>query len=739
MTKAELSLMKSPGARLVSAAFNNDFDAAERLLMEERVDINSRDWDDTTPLIAAASKGHRKLLEMFLAHGANVNAIDRDNVTSLSQAAFGGHQEIVFLLLPLVDDVDSTALSRVTALWLAASEGHAEIVSTLIEHGADHANARSDGITALMVASASGHSRVVQILLEAGASAVDTDQDGLTALMSAAEQGDLDTVRMLVDAGADVNLMSESGFSALIIACAHGHLPVVQYLFASGGALLTSKHPQDITPLMYAAAGGFIEVVQYLLDQPQMSAEFVNKRHASGGSALTEAASANHKDVLQALIIAGADPLVVDNDGITGLMAAAAEGYTDICQILLDAGVPVNTAAKSGGTALMFAAGEGHVEVTALLIEKGANVNMVVEADAEYIEKVAKDIAQGKEGVEPHKNGVSALMVAALEGHFDTVRLLVEDGHAHVTAVDDDGSTALTNAAKGKHYSICLYLLEHGANPNDSFAATSFSSSSTGGDGLDFDSDSVSHTQHTGNLLMDAILMSNSELANLLIEKGAALSYMDDDGVTPLIQAAYQGMTEIVSILLMHDAELVLSVNHEGVSPLIAAASEGHTDVVKLIMDTGKADINLKDKDGTTSLMAAAVRGYKDTIVALLSYGAQVNMQNIDGHTALMFAYNGKNQVQTLLEKYNTYLSADGNDSVDEKVAHESVVIITEALLTHTEIISLLVSSGADGDIKDFEGHVAVDFDYQEVLSLSRGDEEAGEVSPTLSSDDTEL
>ena len=40
-------------------------------------------------------------------------------------------------------------------------------------------------------------------------------------------------------------------------------------------------------------------------------------------------------------------------------------------------------------------------------------------------------------------------------------------------------------------------------------------------------------------------------------------------------------------------------------------------------------------------------------VEVLLKYNANVNDQNVDGHTALMFAYNGRNQVASLLDKYS--------------------------------------------------------------------------------------
>jgi ankyrin repeat protein len=121
-------------------------------------------------------------------------------------------------------------------------------------------------------------------------------------------------------------------------------------------------------------------------------------------------------------------------------------------------------------------------------------------------------------------------------------------------------------------------------------------------------------------------------------------------------------------------------------------------------MKEGKASVNAKDKDGTNALMAAAVRGHKEVVEALVKGGADVNAQNADGHTALFFAYNGLNQVASLLDKYGEYIQ--GEDDNNTK-------IIQEALQTHNEVVALLLASGADETIKDKEGHTAADFNYK--------------------------
>jgi ankyrin repeat protein len=149
------------------------------------------------------------------------------------------------------------------------------------------------------------------------------------------------------------------------------------------------------------------------------------------------------------------------------------------------------------------------------------------------------------------------------------------------------------------------------------------------------------------------------------------------------------------------------SSSHDHHTPIIAAASEGHDAIVDLLVGTGKCDLNKVDKDGTNPLMAASVRGHASIVKKLLSGGSGLNAQNSDGHTALMFAYNGKNQVAMLWDQYKEMLAEAGEEDVEDNAK-----LIKEALDNHTAVIDLLAASGADATIKDSEGHTAADFDY---------------------------
>ncbi|GMI27849.1 hypothetical protein TeGR_g12508, partial [Tetraparma gracilis] len=301
-----------------------------------------------------------------------------------------------------------------------------------------------------------------------------------------------------------------------------------------------------------------------------------------------------------------------------------------------------------------------------------------------YLEALALRIAGGEE-VEEHVDGVDCLMIAAESGHEEAVKYFLEKG-ADPRKTDDDDKTALTNAVKGNFGEVAAILVAAGADPDTEFV----------------DEEGVSH-----NLLMDSIIVENDEFARLLIENGADVTHKDEAGVTTLLQAAHRGLGDIVELLLKKGGVDVDEGNDDGITPIIAAASEGHDAIVDLLVGTGKCDLNKVDKDGTNPLMAASVRGHASIVKKLLSGGSGLNAQNSDGHTALMFAYNGKNQVAMLWDQYKEMLAEAGEEDVEDNAK-----LIKEALDNHTAVIDLLAASGADATIKDSEGHTAADFDY---------------------------
>ena len=347
---------------------------------------------------------------------------------------------------------------------------------------------------------------------------------------------------------------------------------------------------------MYAASGGHADIVEWLITK----GSDVNLRHSHGGSALFEGATNGTVDVVRNLLQANANPFVVDEDEVSSLMTAASQGHTEVVELLLQQKLDVNDVAKSGGTALMFAAGGGFNATVDALLASGADVDVVVKGEEEYKTRVAQEVLQGKEGVESHKDGLTALMLAAQSGHEYVVKALLAK-KASVQGYDEDGMSALTHAIKAKHYAVALLLVEAGANAQDSFI------------------DDSASPKRAANLLVDAIQDASPELAVALVKRGADANFVDvaAGGVSVLTLAAYMGQASVVAILLEKDANLSHR-NRDGTGPLMASAAEGHAEVVALLLEQKSMHPNDKDEDGTTALMAASIRGHAKVVKQLL-------------------------------------------------------------------------------------------------------------------------
>jgi serine/threonine-protein phosphatase 6 regulatory ankyrin repeat subunit B len=697
----DIQQMSSPGARLVGAASDGDKKAIQAML-KEGIDVNFRDWDQLTALIPASSSGNLDLVKFLIKEKIDVNAQDKDGITALMEASIMGHAKVVDFLIQSGADVTAAANSGVTSLWLAASAGKSDCIQLLVSKGADVNNERNDGITALMTASVGGHVDAVKLLLEKGADATATDKDGVTPLMNAAEAGAVEVVKTMVqktpedDRKSYMDTVSTTGFTAIIIASAQGHKEVVEYLINAGaGADVVGEN--GVNALMYAAANNHVEVMRVLLDKGGANIE---AKHTNGGTALLEATTSGAADAMKLLIEKGAAVDLQDDDGVTPLMATGSQKKAEGHKVILDALKAnysgqdltnhINLFSYSGGSAVMFAAAAGNTELVEELMGLGAEVKAVAKATPEYMKKLEKMIAEGQvTNEEPHVDGLTALHVAAQGGHLTTAEVLLKAG-VEVNIDDEEGRSPLILAIKGNFGELASILVRAGANPNTPFT----------------DDKGVKH-----NLLFDAIMVENEKFATALIEGGADIYHKDEKKVSTLLQACHRGLSDIAKLLLdKHKANgkagYIDDASDEGISPLIAASSEGHVEIVKLLL-TGGVNINAVDKDGTNSLMAAAARGHLPIVKELLDAGAKLNEQNTDGHTALMFAYNGKNQVETLWERFNQF-----SKEQDSKEDAGTGKIIKEALDSHMALVDLLLKKGADTKLKDKEGHTAQDFDY---------------------------
>lgn len=146
------------------------------------------------------------------------------------------------------------------------------------------------------------------------------------------------------------------------------------------------------------------------------------KTCGEGETALTESIAEGFPEVAKQLVIAGANPNVADNRGVSPLMFAAWYCMEEVVSLLLRRGAVVNAADLDGDTALMHAASQcTNGKIVGILLEYGAAVNVI-----DY-------------------DGESALTIAAFNGDERAVKELVAAG-ADLNVRTGEGETALTIA-----------------------------------------------------------------------------------------------------------------------------------------------------------------------------------------------------------------------------------------------------------------------------------------------------
>ena len=69
------------------------------ILLDNGIDINSKNKFNTTALIMAADNGHLQCMELLLNRGADINSRDNHNHTALHHTAIYGYKECVIMLL----------------------------------------------------------------------------------------------------------------------------------------------------------------------------------------------------------------------------------------------------------------------------------------------------------------------------------------------------------------------------------------------------------------------------------------------------------------------------------------------------------------------------------------------------------------------------------------------------------------------------------------------------------------
>lgn len=113
---------------------------------------------------------------------------------------------------------------------------------------------------------------------------------------------------------------------------------------------------------------------------------------------------------------------------------------------------------------------------------------------------------------------------------------------------------------------------------------------------------------------------NRAAIAQRLVDAGADVNAVDNDGYSPLRIVSEKGFPDVASVLLQKGAD-VNAVDKKGWTALHLAAQNGNTSVAKLLLDNA-ADYTIKEHLGLTPLAVAKREGKASIIDLLRASGA---------------------------------------------------------------------------------------------------------------------
>lgn len=406
------------------------------------------------------------------------------------------------------------------------------------------------------------------------------------------------------------------------------------------------------------------------------------------------------------------------SQGMTPLAFAARLGHIEICRILLNYGADVAAKTKSNRTNMFWLAVlNEYTDIADLLFEEAekANVNIL---ELRSIQ------------------GDTALIRFAFLGELSLVEYLLRKGAAIQAKEDGSEDTALHNAAMEDHYEVVEMLLNLKEAPE------------------------IRELKNKSGQtpLLTAAQFGKSQIASLLLDKGADYNIIDNDGNTALHYAAISGDRELAERLLalkqmvsdspnepnatsaVKSSRLLNMTNKNEDTPLALALSSEQEAVFAFLLESG-AKTDIESHNGDTLLHRAAKTGQLNIVKKLLPAsieGAESvkaePVRNILGETPMMLAAQEDkfDVVEYLLSRNETFTEKGmklekamfsaahdghirliqglwGNPHLREiRDSSERTPLLIASQYGHAEIVEHLCQNGANFEAKDDVGDTPI-------------------------------
>ena len=324
------------------------------------------------------------------------------------------------------------------------------------------------------------------------------------AIFGAIESQHYQTVVYIINSGADLDIKGKNGFTIFQALCLEGEMSILLYVYSKIKTMedyqIWESNNNGWNPLHFAVFGAHHRTIAWLIEHrpednngPISLHKFLNTPTKSGQTIVHIASQQGHKSTIAWLCKLEEGKNVIDIDaktkgGDTALHLSSSEGNVLTTRTLIENGADIWKVNRFGFLPLHLAAASSRYEcfvellaqhtrafknektdprnIINLITKQGWTVLMLAcrEGCLKIIEKIVPLKPKANEFT--IQNRLTALLIAAMDGHSVLCQLLINELNADVDLQNYKGETPLMLACKNGNLRTATCLLENEASPN---------------------------------------------------------------------------------------------------------------------------------------------------------------------------------------------------------------------------------------------------------------------------------
>ncbi|XP_067685768.1 ankyrin-3-like [Haliotis asinina] len=449
------------------ACYGGNMEIVNYILIQNIVDINSKDDNGVTAVLVAASLGNREVFDFLVRQGADILVADDDGQNILHLACQKGNVEMVkYILTKKRLGINTKGSRGMPPVLQSVYYGKKEVFDVLVKQGADLSVVDKNGDSILHLACRRGNVEMVNDILTQKFVNINTKgYMGMPPVLLAVCFFNREVFDLLVKKGADLSVVDKHGDNILHLFCRYGNMKMVNYILTHTTLNINSTNNKKMTPLLMAAyhgkkdvlgllletgadtsavdhknnnvlhlscTGGHVDTVKFILN---LNIVDINSKDLSGVTPVMLAAYWRKREIFDILVQQGADLSISDRYGDNILHKACIGGDKEIAKHVLKLHiVDINSRGSKGMAALLYAAEYSDGDMFDLLLRNGADPSVV------------------------NNDGNNALHLACEEGANDIVESVLSQSIVNITAKNNKGLNAAEIARGNGHLSTAKLL-----------------------------------------------------------------------------------------------------------------------------------------------------------------------------------------------------------------------------------------------------------------------------------------